>query len=208
MWHKIKTRIYKIAFLFILLNPFTTLGQSKNKLDFIFKFHPLTLISIPRPTVQGSIELKYNKTGIDMAYGQQWNFPMSQNPDIPVVKNYGNRFRLDLKHYFNKPSKHDSLNQRYVSLGYSKIYSTQNITTNFFSGAKYEPGLAIKDNIHVISVNYGICNYFKNFVLETNIGTGIRFRTTQEINSQGPPPEESKKVLPHLSLAFKVGYIF
>ena len=183
------------------------IAQTNKKYNIIPKFHPLALISIPRPTVLGGVELKYNKIGVDLAYGQQWSFFMSSEPDTNRVNNFGNRYRINLKYYFNT-SKLDLNATPFISVGYCKIYTIQNYTTHWFSGYKFDSSLAIIDNINVFSISYGISIIQNKLIYEGVLGSGVRLRTQQYINSDGNIYDEASQTLPHLSFAVRVGYLF
>ena len=88
-----------IVLLLILLRHMTFIGQVSEGFDLRVKNHAQQLIAIPRPTILNSVEFKYNKIGIDLGYGQQWHFPFSDGPDTLRVKNFGNRYRVELRYY-------------------------------------------------------------------------------------------------------------
>lgn len=109
--------------------------------------------------------------------------------------------------YYLKRLKSDTVSFPFISVGYSKFYSTQNLTTHWFSGYKFDPSLARVNNIHVFSVNLGICNYYKRLLVESVVGTGIRFRTVQNVVTNGSTLAEGKQVLPQFSIGIRIGYI-
>src|SRR5687767_13738503 len=85
--------------LVIALSIQTPRAQERETVQLIPKIHPLALIAIPRPTVLASVDVKYKKLALDSAFGQQWSFFMSSDPDTQRVKNFGNRYKGDLKFY-------------------------------------------------------------------------------------------------------------
>ena len=191
--------------IFILIATKSVYSQDKREYDFIFKFQPSALVAITRPTVQAAVEFKYKKTGIELSYGQQYGFPISADPDTMRVKNYGNRYRIDLKHYL-RDLRNDSNSFQYFGISYCKIYSSQNITNDWFSGYRFDPGLAIIDNIHVFGINYGVLEFLNQFSYEFVLGTGLRYRTAESIDSKGLIIEKGNRIRPQLSISLKIGY--
>ncbi len=199
------TRILLIILLLLFFLFENINGQEFRDFDIRIKVHPTALISIPRPTVQVGMELKYRKIGVDLSYGQQYAFLLSSDPDTIRVNNFGNRFRVDLKYYLN-PLKSDILLFPFISFGYCKIYSTQNLTTDWFSGYKFEPSIGRVINIQVFSANFGVIKYYKRFFFESILGTGIRFRKVQNVDVNGSILSERKQILPHFGVGVRIGY--
>jgi hypothetical protein len=196
---------FKLLFLLTFVR-LTTFGQEASKFEARLKFHPLALAAISRPTVLSSIEFKLNKVGFDIAYGQQWGFLLSSNPDTQRVKNFGNQYRFDLKYYFNT-NKGNGQELHFISVGYCKIYTQRNLTQHWFSGYVFEPSLAYIDNIHVFYVNYGICNNFGRFMTEGVLGSGVRYRTVEAVYANKIVYEKASRTWPHLSISLRIGYI-
>ena len=183
-----------------------TFGQEDDKFNIRLKFHPFALAAISRPTVLGSVEFKLNQISIDLAYGQQYGFLLSSQPDTQRVENYGNQYRVDLKYYFKQFKKNDQIFP-FMSIGYCKMYTQRNLTQDWFSGWKFDPGLAFIDNIHVFCFNYGISKYFGRIVAEGVIGSGVRFRTQELVYANRIVYDTESRVRPHLSVSFRIGYI-
>jgi hypothetical protein len=194
--------------LFTLLNFVSTIAfsQEANKYNIRLKFHPLALAAVSRPTVLGSIEFKLHKIGIDLAYGQQWGFILSSNPDTQRVKNFGNQYRIDIKYYF-KQIKEIEHTFPFISIGYCKMYTQRNITRDWFSGYVFNPSLAFIDNVHIYYLNFGICNYYKRSIIEGVIGSGVRFRTQEAVYADKIVYDKISRVWPHLSFSLRVGYL-
>lgn len=197
---------YKL-FLLLSIASLDTLGQEANKFEVKAKFHPSGLLALSRPSMLGSIEFKFNKIAIDLAYGQQCLFLLSSNPDTLRVKNFGNQYRADIK-YYSKPFKNDNQSLPFVSIGYCKMYTQKNITQNWFSGYRFNPSLATISNIHVYYLNYGICKYLGSIVVEGAISGGIRFRTEESVYATKVVYDQASRELPHLSLSLRIGYTF
>jgi hypothetical protein len=195
---------YKLFF-FLLITALNTFGQEANKFEVIAKYHPTALLALSRPSVLSSIEFKLNKIGIDIAYGQQWGFLLSSNPDTLRVKNFGNQYRADIKYYF-KPFKNNDQTIPFISIGYCKLYTQKNITQDWFSGYRYDPSLATINNIHVFYLNYGISKYFGRIVAEGAINGGVRIRSEEYVHSNKVVFDKASRTLPHLSLSIRIGY--
>ncbi len=202
--------VFKRLLTFILIYSFNSgiiLGQATDGFNLSFKIHTQSLIAIPRPTILTSLEFKYNRVGIDLGYGHQWAFPFSDDPDTIRVRNFGNRYRAEVKYYLTPTERHGS-SFPFVSFSYCKIYSRYNLTTDWFSGSKVSPSLGVIDNIHVYSLNWGISTYHKNLVLEGALGAGLRVRNAQTLDDEERMLSDDRFYLPNLSFAIRVGYVF
>ena len=202
------TKQRAILFTLILNLVFLTLstfGQNVNKTNILIKLHPSAIVALSRPTVLGSIEFKYKRTGFDFAYGQQWLFIGSTNPDTVRVKNFGNQYRIDLKYYLN-PLKRYEQTTPFISIGYCKMYTQKNIAVDWFSGYQFKPGLATINNIHVYYINYGISSKFGRIVYEFALSGGVRFRTEESVYANKVVYDKATRIWPHLSFSFRICY--
>lgn len=170
-----------------------------------FKFHPLAILS-PRPNLLFGSELKIKKLGIELSYGRQIAFLSSSNPDTSRVKNYGYKFKIELKYYL-KPIIFSKDILQFLSIGFLNIYSKQNLTEDWFSGYRFSPSLAYLDKVQVYMVNYGLCTTNSNWLAEIALNTGIRFRKNYEINTNGAIIGVVHQTLPHFGISGRIGYM-
>lgn len=180
-------------------------GQGNNNFNVILKFHPSAIVALSRPTILGSVEFNYKRIGIDLAYGQQFGFWYSSNPDTLRVNNFGNQYRADLRYYLN-PLEKDKSTTPFFGMGYCKMYTQKNITVHWFSGYQYNPSVATINNIHACYFTYGLFSTTGRLRGEAAVSGGIRNRTEEAVYANKIVYNKATRNWVHLSLSIRICY--
>ena len=202
--------------------------SDKNNLILQLSFHPLALINIHRPTLQGSAEFGYKKLRIEFTYGQRYRDDdyRRMKPDTLTTTFKGHNYRIGLKYFILTDKKFTTFSTyRYgVFIGstYWNIRDRYNAQVDYGSpattGFTLRDCYAIKKNVEVFALQGGALFTRYRLGLEACVGIGVRHRiktlinSEQDTNSYVANPGEGdlphSGYLPHLNICAKICYRF
>jgi hypothetical protein len=225
----------RIIFVFVICNSLLISkmqGQNADYNSWILKLNAATLANFYAPSVTIGVE-KQLSSQFSIAGEFGYQFYQTRNiADTAFIKPSGNDFTIELRYYFNNPNK--MLSKRYIAthffylqqqynsrVGYSKIGDTSRFAVGFadcFTVNKKKWG---------IDLVYGKQKQFaKHWIIDSYIGLGVQQKTIVNTHNEYDKNkyeligldlvplfgiwdlEESSGLNAHITMGFRVGYIF
>jgi hypothetical protein len=214
----------KIIVLFILFINSSSLVKADEEYDIYLKFHPLALINLNRPAIQGSTEIIYKKRiGVEYIFGQKyfefrrnfWKFDSDKLVDLPL----GQFHQIELKYYQIVDFGKD--HNDYLSLSFGRIRDARNVFLEYSTGLFDETDqFVIRKSINSIALNYGMIQYITPKVfIEGVLGIGLkRLSNKWEGNTYDPYFDISKgdlffwefegsRTLPQINVSLRMSFL-
>jgi len=212
-----------------LLFPQDKNNTNSSNLNIVLKIHPLPILNVGVPRLQGSIEfIIRNKFGIDLGYGKRYldnNIWFEQTNDTLTVNPSGDIKIIDFNYYNLFPSMHKKKGNftmdNYLGFSFKYIRDSQNKITKYWT--KYSDVLridcyALKKTVYVYALKFGVIVKYKRIGAEGFGEFGLRYKDQYLVNSELDPDNDSypngfwpwerpyKGLQPHINIGIKLSY--